>query len=73
MLIFAILGNKYNLFMVSVMMLLNTTAGSSRRFHDEVINSNFGELIYLYFSFMWFVMGEEEITKPVQSFALSCS
>lgn len=55
------------------MILLNTTAGSSRWFHDEVINSDFGELIYLCFSFMWFLMGEEEIPEPVQSLALSCS
>lgn len=55
------------------MILLNTTAGSSRWFHDEVINSDFGELIYLCFSFMWFLMGEEELPEPVQSLALSCS
>lgn len=55
------------------MILLNTTAGSSRRFHDEVINSNFGELIICIFLLCGLWWGKKKWQSQSKSLALSCS
>lgn len=55
------------------MILLNTTAGSSRLFHDEVINSNFGELIICIFLLCGLWWGKKKSQSQSKSLALSCS